>query len=517
MKHGKLLSILSAALLGLSAAAFPPAAPDESVGIVAKAEWIDVTDDNLVVTTNSTGLTIKGYNGTPPQAPLTIQSSYWNEPVTEIAANAFNGTNITSVYVPGSVTKIGSSAFNGCKKLVTAELAGTSGSCQVGNYAFYDCTKLKNIIMRKPTYTREGPSSKPWTRGVHVFTNCTSLTQINSANVIFYSSVSGYSKPRLKPTQYATNDIKNIIKTFFVRSQNVKFVDTYCTELCAWIRNTVTRSWMSDAVKVRQYHDWIYEHCYYEDCNGSGNNLETVADPENMLYSSVFLSYGLGIRGTDRGESVCAGIAKAFTMLAHASGLESYVISAVSSNDMGHAWNIVRLKDKSGQYRYYQCDVDADIETTSLLTNLEANLYLRNGILYFCCIRSDAQMDEVHPSYNKKVLRPDANCFRDIQGPGYAHPLLNYNYDYANNGAAQNALITQCNTTFVDSNYDGLLDGDWNFDGLRNQNDSRYYYAACWKMDRTSIPQNDMTYYLQKLVKVWDMSPEEVYQEWNYS
>ncbi|MBQ3940435.1 MAG: leucine-rich repeat domain-containing protein [Oscillospiraceae bacterium] len=339
MKHGKLLSILSAALLGFSAAAFPPAAlePEE---LNAQAEYIEITSDNLIIAFNSTGLKIKGYNGTPPQAPLTIQSSYpidygneiVYEPVTEIAANAFNGTNITSVYVPGSVTKIGTSAFRNCEKLVTAELAGTSGSCQVGNYAFYNCTKLNNIIMRKPTYTREGPTSQPWTRGIHVFTNCTSLTQINSANAIYHSTVDGYSKPFLKTTQYTTNDMKNIIKTFFVRSQNIKFVDTYFRELCAWIRNTLMRSWMSDAVRARQYHDWIYQHCYIEDCNGSGADLETKADPENVLYSSVFLSYGLGIRGAEKGESVCEGIAKAFTMLAHASGFESYVISGVNES-----------------------------------------------------------------------------------------------------------------------------------------------------------------------------------------
>ncbi len=512
MKHSKLLSILSATLLGLSAAVFPPAEL-KSAELNAQAKWIDITDDNLVVSKNSTGLTIESYNGAPPQAPLSIQSSYWDMPVTQIAANAFRNTNITSVYVPGSVTKIGKHAFNGCKKLVKAELAGTSGSCQIGNYAFYDCTKLKNIIMRKPTYTRDGSTSTPGRCGIHVFSNCTSLTQINSANVISYSSVGGFQKPRLKPTKYVTNDIKNIIKTFMVRSENVKFVNDYCTDLCNWIRDTETKPWMSDAVKARQYHDWLIDHLEYEDKNHvSGEGYETERDPENLLYSSVFLSYGLGIRGLEMGETVCEGFSKAFTMLLKSSDIESYVIGSDHSPEFGddvpgHAWNLIKLNGK-----YYQCDITRDNEYTDK-PNVSPKF---NAIYYRSFIKSNAQMNSLHYGlYDEiRVVNPKQSCFDGGESgyeTGYVHPYANYSY--TNNGATQNALIARCNTTFADSNEDGLLDGDWSFDGVRNQNDNAYYRAACWKWNRTSISQNDMTFLLQEF-KVWKKSPEEVYQEW---
>ena len=47
---------------------------------------------------------------------------------------------------------------------------------------------------------------------------------------------------------------------------------------------------------------------------------------DNQDYCSFFVSYGVDEIDYEVGETVCAGIAKAFTMLLKAAGIESYVM-----------------------------------------------------------------------------------------------------------------------------------------------------------------------------------------------
>ena len=106
------------------------------------------------------------------------------------------------------------------------------------------------------------------------------------------------------------------------------------------------------------------------------------------------------------------------------------------------------------------------------------------------------------------VISPTENCFFD-SSPAYVHPLANYD-------AESDSLITQCTSSITDKNEDGILDGDWNFNGVVNQSDSIAYTAACWKMNRSSIQQNEMWIYLNKLIKVWEMSPYDVYSDYMF-
>lgn len=67
------------------------------------------------------------------------------EGVTEIKASAFNGSNITSVYIPDSVRIIESSVFANCKQLHTVRLSEHLEELKVA--VFTECVSLEKIVI----------------------------------------------------------------------------------------------------------------------------------------------------------------------------------------------------------------------------------------------------------------------------------------------------------------------------------------------------------------------------------
>ncbi len=114
-----------------------------------------------------------------------------------------------------------------------------------------------------------------------------------------------------------------------------------------------------------------------------------------------------------------------------------------------------------------------------------------------------------HNAAEKSIDYPYASYPYTSKGKGASEDKLNR--------AAQDTLLAKCTTkhSVQDPNHDGIPNGDWNLDGEGNRRDSVYFCAACWKMDRT-LTQNDMWKYLNKLIKVWDMSPDELYDAYMY-
>ncbi len=88
---------------------------------------------------------------------------------------------------------------------------------------------------------------------------------------------------------------------------------------------------MTDLEKIISAHDYLTEMCVY--------HLE---DDYSYTAYSVFV----------RNEGVCQGYAYAFKYLMDAVGIECYV---VSSNEINHAWNVVKLDGE-----YYMVDVTED-------------------------------------------------------------------------------------------------------------------------------------------------------------
>ncbi|MBQ6010155.1 MAG: leucine-rich repeat protein, partial [Kiritimatiellae bacterium] len=77
---------------------------------------------------------ITGYRGI---CPSTLTAEDWPNGVTSIAANAFNGTSLESVYIPAGVTNIGYRAFGSCSSLITVRF-GDAANVAMDEEAFYN-------------------------------------------------------------------------------------------------------------------------------------------------------------------------------------------------------------------------------------------------------------------------------------------------------------------------------------------------------------------------------------------
>ncbi len=536
MKHGKLLSILSAALLGFTAAAFPPASLDP-VEIVAEAATIKTktTDDGNWKYSYESGkkdATIVEYLGTgkTPSIPskigdktVKIIGEYAFAPqvngevvpksitvvtipstVKEIGSYAFFRTNLKEIVIPSSVQTIGQGVFSECSKLKTLDIKGKAlktvaygafqkagltsvvlpssvktirtcafyeckslktvdiqGAAEIYQKAFAECTALTNVNLNENCITKY---SNPFTSvsfKVGAFHNCKALTKINNTKPY---GIDSNGEPYIK----TTNHIPKLIQNVFMRSEKVKFINDYCTALCDYIVKTETTygavdDWMSEAVKARQLYDWLVGHCRYED-QKSG---ETNSDPENHTSSSVFLSYGLKIRGTGVGESVCEGYAKAYSMLLKAAGIESYVVNA-NSGSSAHAWNIVKI---SG--RYYQCDPcwDSCDYWNRMDEDRDDLTFAPYGTLYLYFLKSDNQMRTLHHHNYEDI-------FIDQNGIDF-HPYL----DYSDTITKAKAALTKCNYSYNDTNSDGILDYDFDFNGTSNDSHDQWVLRQIAKGD----------------------------------
>jgi hypothetical protein len=86
--------------------------------------------------------------------------------VTKIGANAFSGSVLTSITIPGSVTSIEEYAFSGCHYLTSITIPGSVTS--IGFQAFGYCSNLNSVtILHGVTSIKEG-----------AFYDCTSLIDI---------------------------------------------------------------------------------------------------------------------------------------------------------------------------------------------------------------------------------------------------------------------------------------------------------------------------------------------------
>ena len=130
---------------------------------------------NLAYTyeTNSTGITITGYEGDVP-AKLVLPSEIDGQKVTGIGktyatAGAYlfhECTNLTDVIIPDGVTSIGMGLFADCTNLENVTIPDSV--TEIHDFAFIGCASLKQIVI-PPSVTRLEQG---------VFADCTSLKQI---------------------------------------------------------------------------------------------------------------------------------------------------------------------------------------------------------------------------------------------------------------------------------------------------------------------------------------------------
>lgn len=171
MNSKHLLFSLTVALL--SAGLFPSA-----------AQAATITIDSLIYQTNGDG-TASVTDCTDSSGSVEIPSSITVDgtpyTVTSIGNYAFfNCTSLTNIIIPNSVQTIGGYAFTDCTKLTNITIPDSVTS--IGNRAFVDCSSLTNIIIPDSVQTVSEGS----------FAGCNSLTeiQVDSANSN-YQSIEG--------------------------------------------------------------------------------------------------------------------------------------------------------------------------------------------------------------------------------------------------------------------------------------------------------------------------------------
>ena len=151
----RLLLLASAIASSLSAAAYS----FESAGI-----YYNITGNNTVEVTYS-DRDNNTYSGSV-SVPETVTNNGTEYSVTKIGEYAFQGSAVTSVYMPESITSIGTSAFSGCQNLESVALPESLTT--LGYSAFKACKLLKTIKI--PSGVRAIPSS--------CFDGCSSLESV---------------------------------------------------------------------------------------------------------------------------------------------------------------------------------------------------------------------------------------------------------------------------------------------------------------------------------------------------
>ena len=515
MKQHRLITVLSAALLGLSAAASLPALPGAPAGIVAEAA---TTSNGREYTVENGKVTITGYTGTATS--ISIPSSIGGRSVTKIGKRAFRqnqtltavtlpgtlktidslsfaSSKLKNLNVPSSVETIGNYAFQGAASLKTVVMQGgpvisqqafqgcsalqtleIKGAAQIGIGAFRDCTAMTSAKLHKDTtctVSSEGASGS--------FNNCTSLNKLNG-ELVFRNIPDPNGSGEWYPVITSSLDTRKILRNVFQYSKGVKFMTDYTAAISNYIVTTEIRDWMSDNVKARVLYDWLIEHCAYED------DPTKLHDAKNHSVDGLFLSYGTDDRGPGVGETVCEGYAMTYTTLLAMAGVESYVLSATAvpnaSNPDGHAWNLVKIEDK-----YYECDV-----------TWERDFYLNNGAAcnygktYQYFLLDSAAMANLHRDANGNL------CLNTPRVKSYSGELyLNYDQQVGNEHLAE------CIYNFNDTNYDGLLDWDWNFDGTADWNDLAYNALIRDLCNVSYVGIESQPDFLHNLL-IWDLSPE---------
>ncbi len=452
MKKRPIISLLTAVITGLSAAAIPLATELPTV-IVAEA----ATNGTFQYSVSNGTVTIEKYLGTNPTVkipskinglkvtkiadyafavrvprsfypdPMNITSVTFENPsyVKKIGDSAFYKAPLKELVLPASVKAVGEMAFYGCSAMKTLKI---EGAAEIGSEAFSDCTSMYGVWLNE-NCSLVNKNDSP-------FNDCTALELINGSRTYTTSYDNhGWNKPKLTTNKAQ----KTLITNLFKSAKKVKFIDSYCSTLCRYIVDSETRSWMSEEIKARQLYVWLINHCEYEDQESDKQARD------NHIYPSVFLSYGLNERGSGVGETVCQGFSQAYTMLLTAAGIESYVLVGGNTDPHGedHNWNIIKVNNK-----YYQCDVTWD--------NDWYNQYGTKG-LYF--MRTAGDMDNLH----HYIFNP-VSVFREPIGQ---HNLLKYNSSTGTNA------LKKCTNYFYDTAIDGIRDSDFNFDGVVDSKDTQ--------------------------------------------
>ena len=106
---------------------------------------------------------------------------------------------------------------------------------------------------------------------------------------------------------------------------------------------------MSDLEKAAVLHDYVVLNCAYD----YDSYERVMANPAYNPPRDIFNAYGVLVNEL----AVCQGYALAYKLLCNEAGITCHM---VTSNNLNHAWNLIRLPDEDGMYQYYQVDTTWD-------------------------------------------------------------------------------------------------------------------------------------------------------------
>ena len=161
---------------------------------------------SYTVSSDGTYATVTGYKGASKE--VVIASTYNGVPVTNIGANAFQESTLTSVVIPNSVTTIETYAFLNCYKLTSVVIPKSVTSIARG--AFYSCENLLDVTMLVGAATIESTA----------FYNCPKVTNV------YIESVADWCKIKFKsedanPLAVRDSTSDHVFKNLYVSGELV--------------------------------------------------------------------------------------------------------------------------------------------------------------------------------------------------------------------------------------------------------------------------------------------------------
>lgn len=246
MKHGKLITWLSAALLGISAAAA------FSAGILAQAA---TSPDGLFeYEIKSNEVTILKYLGNA--GTVEIPSSIANKTVTKIGDGAFKNATLNTLKVPATVKAIGDEAFYQCYNLSSISDLKVE---TIGYRAFYTCIDLTEVSLQQAVSIGNAAFSNCWslesislpkakTIGHSVFSQCSSLKTASLPKIATVSdsafwgckSLTGISIPAAQTIERAAFSRCTALKTVSLPESVTSIGDSAFSQCTAMTELTIT-------------------------------------------------------------------------------------------------------------------------------------------------------------------------------------------------------------------------------------------------------------------------------------
>ncbi len=150
--------------------------------------------------------------------------------------------------------------------------------------------------------------------------------------------------------------VKRFIFTFSDTKENLKKMRGELAVAVAKAAYPAQNDKLTDAEKCLLVHDYLVEHCEYDD------DFSALSAEQQKL-SMAINAYGALVEG----KAVCQGYTAAFSLIMKELKILNVSVSSRTMGEKkadgsyaGHIWNLVGLKNKQDKYNYYHVDVTWD-------------------------------------------------------------------------------------------------------------------------------------------------------------